>query len=154
MALLQLDARDAAGASPLHLAADAPIAAVLLASDAPVNAVNNAGQCGAATPAAAILIAVCEDLVLLAGQQGRVLVHYHVGCAAHLVRQQTRGTSVVWPSPAAETPLFGAAATGATGLIRVLARSGAHLDQQDDCGETALIRACSRWESLLQCAAG
>jgi hypothetical protein len=47
VSLLQLDVRDAAGASPLHLAADAPIAAVLLAADAPVNAVNNAGSCSA-----------------------------------------------------------------------------------------------------------
>lgn len=45
---------------------------------------------------------------------------------------------------AAETPLFGAAAAGATGLIRVLAGHGANLDHQDDCGETALIRACGR----------
>jgi ankyrin repeat protein len=51
---------------------------------------------------------------------------------------------------AAETPLFGAAAAGATGLIRVLARHGANLDQQDDCGETALIRACSRYRPGFQ----
>ena len=73
MASLQLDARDAAGASPLHLAGDAPIAAVLLASDAPVNAVNNAGQCGAATPAAAILLAVCQPWCCWRGSKGGCL---------------------------------------------------------------------------------
>ena len=86
---LQLDVRDAAGASPLHLAADAPIAAVLLAADAPVNAVNNAGQCSAA--------AACRRcpadwtsalrLVQLAGGPGQAPV-----CCRAVVRSQHWGS--------------------------------------------------------------
>jgi ankyrin repeat protein len=141
---LQLDVRDAAGASPLHLAADAPIAAVLLAADAPVNAVNNAGQkqcCRRCWRHLACCTSVLGLVHLASGQCTAMPVSS--------VQSWRRVTSPLWRRgcaavPAAETPLFGAAASGATGLIRVLARSGAHLDQQDDCGETALIRACSR----------
>ncbi len=57
---LQLDVRDAAGATPLHLAADAAMAAVLLAAGAPVDAVNNAGE----TPLFGAAAANCEPLVL------------------------------------------------------------------------------------------
>lgn len=44
---MQLDTSDAAGTTPLHLATDAPAAAVLLTAGAPVDSVDNAGAFGA-----------------------------------------------------------------------------------------------------------
>ena len=132
--------------TPLHLAPDAPMAAVLLAAGAPVNAVNNAGALSPHAQPACHKLATHVTLLVLAASCNERLLMPEL-CTAWLLL-------LLLPLPccyrhavdelAGETPLFAAAAANAETVVRVLLQQGAIADHQDDCGETALIRAAGR----------